>query len=387
MNATDLVDLEPLLALLGLGALIAGLPLAWVLRRTQGAPSARRLRALTVLTLFLTFDLVLFGAFTRLTDSGLGCPDWPGCYGEASPIGARDDIARAESAMPTGPVTHRKAWIEMIHRYLATGVGALIVAITAWSWWLHRRGERSPNGRSAWWPTATLAWVLLQGAFGAWTVTLKLYPAIVTLHLLGGLVLVALLAAQAWGGVPRIPVAPGTRALTGLVAALALVQIALGGWVSTNYAVLACSDFPTCHGVWWPAMDFAQGFELLRPLGARADGGFLGFEALTAIHMAHRIGAALLVTATLGLAWRLGRVPGLRAVARGLLGVMAWQLATGISNVVLGWPLLAAVGHTAGAAALVLLLTCLAVRTCGAAAARSAVEPPRPAVAFGPARR
>jgi len=389
MNSADLVDLQPLLALLGLAALIAGLPLAWVLRRTQGAPAARRLRALTVLTLFLTFDLVLFGAFTRLTDSGLGCPDWPGCYGAASPIGAREDIALAEAAMPSGPVTHRKAWIEMIHRYLAMSVGALIVAITAWSWWLQRRGERAPNGRSAWWPTATLAWVLLQGAFGAWTVTLKLYPAIVTLHLLGGLVLLALLAAQAWSGAPRVAVGAGLRALVGAVAAMAFVQIALGGWVSTNYAVLACTDFPTCHGRWWPAMDFAQGFELLRPLGVRGDGSYLGFDALTAIHMAHRLGALALVAAMGVLAWQLWRVAALRPIAKGLLAVLAWQVATGISNVVLGWPLLAAVGHTAGAAGLVLLLTLLAVRTQGARAAPRAVasSPNRATATLGEASR
>ncbi|HEU4457968.1 MAG TPA: COX15/CtaA family protein [Methylibium sp.] len=372
MSGTELVDLKPLLALLGVAVLLAALPLAWTLRRTRGAPAARRLRALTVLTLFLTFDLVLFGAFTRLSDSGLGCPDWPGCYGTASPLHARDDIAMAEAAQPTGPVTHRKAWIEMIHRYLAMAVGALIVAITAWSWWLARHAaanKQRASGASPWWPTFTLAWVLLQGAFGAWTVTLKLYPAIVTLHLLGGLVLLALLAAQAWRDAAPVEVSAGLRALVLGTGALAFGQIALGGWVSTNYAVLACTDFPTCHGVVWPSMDFAQGFELLRPLGARADGGYLSFEALTAIHMAHRLGAAVLLMAIGVLVARLWRHEALRPIARGLVAVLAWQLATGVGNVVLGWPLAAALGHTGGAAVLVLLMTALAVRVRGAASA------------------
>jgi cytochrome c oxidase assembly protein subunit 15 len=139
-----------------------------------------------LLTLFLTFDLVLFGAFTRLTDSGLGCPDWPGCYGKASPLGASAEIAAAQSAMPSGPVTHGKAWVEMVHRYLATGVGVLILTLAMASWLQRRRGG-STAGVSPWWPTVTLVWVCLQGAFGALTVTMKLFPAIVTLHLLGGL--------------------------------------------------------------------------------------------------------------------------------------------------------------------------------------------------------
>ena len=181
---TSLVDLSPLALLLLVGALLALPPLAWVAWRHRGATPRARMRALTLLTLFLTFDLVLFGAFTRLTDSGLGCPDWPGCYGSASPIGARDEIHAAQTAMPTGPVTHGKAWVEMIHRYLATAVGGLILVLAVSAWVQARRGRAvgSPG-----WPTLTLVWVCLQGAFGALTVTMKLYPAIVTLHLLGGL--------------------------------------------------------------------------------------------------------------------------------------------------------------------------------------------------------
>jgi hypothetical protein len=192
MDDVALYDYSPTLTLMALGILIALGPLAWVWLRNRQASSAQRLAWLTAVTLFLTFDLVLFGAFTRLTDSGLGCPDWPGCYGSASPLGARADIAAAQAAMPTGPVTFPKAWIEMIHRYLATGVGVLILVLAVASW-----RERHRVQAPLFWPFFTLFWVCLQGAFGALTVTMKLFPAIVTLHLLGGMALLALLRLQA----------------------------------------------------------------------------------------------------------------------------------------------------------------------------------------------
>ncbi|MDP3604610.1 MAG: COX15/CtaA family protein, partial [Polaromonas sp.] len=180
MDTTDLYNLSPALRLMGMGLVLALGPLAWVWLRNKNQPMARRLRVLTLLTLFLTFDLVLFGAFTRLTDSGLGCPDWPGCYGSASPVGAHAEISAAQEAMPTGPVTHGKAWVEMIHRYLATGVGVLIIVLTVSSWVQQRRARRGLGEGptiSPWWPTFTLFWVCLHGAFGALTVTMKLFPA------------------------------------------------------------------------------------------------------------------------------------------------------------------------------------------------------------------
>ena len=257
----DLYNLEPVLALMGVGLLVAGLPLAWFWRRHRQTTPSQRLKALTLLTLALTFELVLVGAFTRLTDSGLGCPDWPGCYGSASPLGAAQHIDAAQTAMPTGPVTQGKAWMEMVHRYMATGVGVLITVLTLWTLRVWRR-DRAQAVHPLW-PALTLLWVCLQGAFGALTVTMKLFPAIVTLHLLLAIGLLALLCLQAvryegwhWHAVPA-----GLRALLALSFAVLLVQTALGGWVSTNYAVLACSDFPTCQGQWWPRMD-AQGFAL-----------------------------------------------------------------------------------------------------------------------------
>lgn len=360
MDTTPLYDLSPVFRLMLLGIVVATGPLAWIWLRNRRASVGRRLHALTVVTLFLTFDLVLFGAFTRLTDSGLGCPDWPGCYGAASPIGAHADIHAAQTAMPTGPVTFSKAWIEMIHRYLATGVGVLILVLTAVSWMERRRLSVSP-----WWPTLTLVWVCLQGAFGAWTVTLKLFPAIVTLHLLGGLVLLALLRAQSLryaqadelNPLPAVPLPAATRTAVLLVFVLLWCQIALGGWVSTNYAVLACRDFPTCQGSWWPAMNFHEGFFLWRELGEGRSGASIPFDALTAIHYVHRLTAYAVFVALAWLAWRLWPVAALRHTARWVVALALWQLFTGLSNVLLDWPLLGAVGHTGGAAALVLVLT------------------------------
>ena len=372
--AQPLYDLSPLFWLLLVGVLTALGPLAWVWWRNRGASSGRRLQALTVLTLFLTFDLVLFGAFTRLTDSGLGCPDWPGCYGNASPMGAHADIAAAQAAMPTGPVTHGKAWVEMVHRYLASGVGFLLIVLTVASWVGYRRARaaRAAHGHglddgltavSPWWPTVTLVWVCIQGAFGALTVTMKLFPAIVTLHLLGGLALLFLLCAQAvlrTHAVQQrrpVPVSSGLRVLLWGVFALLTVQVALGGWVSTNYAVLVCTEFPSCQGSYWPPMDFQQGFQVWRPLGLLQDGSHISFAGLTAIHYAHRLFAYLVLLGMAVLAWRLVHTPGLRAQGRWLGWLALLQLATGLSNVVLGWPLVAAVLHTGGAAALTVVLT------------------------------
>jgi cytochrome c oxidase assembly protein subunit 15 len=369
MDSRPLYDLAPAARVALAGVAMAIVPLAWIWLRHRGASAAVRLRALTLLALFLTFDLVLFGAFTRLTDSGLGCPDWPGCYGSASPLGAQHEIHAAQTVLPSGPVTHGKAWIEMIHRYLATGVGVLISVLAVASWLEHRRGRHVGAAAvvSPWWATATLIWVCVQGAFGALTVTMKLYPAIVTAHLLGGVGLLALLAAQAQGTIRApLPLPRPLVAATRVVLVLCWLQTALGGWVSTNYAVLACTDFPACQGSWWPEMDFRQGFWLGRELGETREGDWLPFTALVAIHYVHRLGAYLVLAAVGLLAWWLraaGRgEPPLRRWAGTLAGLALWQFASGLSNVFLGWPLVAAVAHTGGAAALVAALTVLLTR-------------------------
>lgn len=345
-----LFDLTPLVQMLLMAGLVVMLPVWWIWRRHRNGDARRR--ALTLLLVFLTFDLVVFGAFTRLSDSGLGCPDWPGCYGSGSPLGATVEISSAQSVMPDGPVTHAKAWIEMLHRYLASVVGALILILTVWAW-RHRNPTTSP------WPaTLTLIWVCVQGAFGALTVTLKLYPAIVTLHLLGGMLLLAMLGVQLAGEhkftMPSLP--SGVRGLLMASLAMLFLQIALGGWVSANYAVLACREFPTCQGAWWPEMNFSQGFQIWRHLGVDADGSPISFSALTAIHYVHRLMAYGLALILAALAWRLWRSAWTQP-SKYLSALLVLQMLTGLSNVVLGWPMLAALLHTAGAAALTLLLS------------------------------
>jgi cytochrome c oxidase assembly protein subunit 15 len=363
MNAVvPAYDLAPLLGVIAVGTLLALIPIAWLWRRRAGEAPALRLQAFAWLVFFLGFDLVLLGAFTRLSDSGLGCPDWPGCYGNASPIGASAHIAAAEAAVPSGAVTVTKAWVEMLHRYAATAIGVLVIVLLVMA---IRESRRSGGRISARWASWTLLWICVQGAFGALTVTLRLYPAIVTLHLLAGIGLLALLAIQAEHYAPRpLALAPALRAGLIAVAALTVIQVALGGWVSSNYAVLACRDFPTCQGSWWPVMDASEGFVVVRPLGESGGSGYLPFAALTAIHMAHRIGALLLLPALIALAWRLHAAgAATRLWAFGLLAVAAWQAASGLGNVLLGWPLAAAIAHTGGAAALVVMLTVLLVRS------------------------
>jgi len=352
---------------------IAALPLGYVALSKDPAKH----RKLAWVTAFLTLDLIMFGAFTRLTDSGLGCPDWPGCYGHSNPLSAGEHIRAAETALPSGPVTMTKAWIEMLHRYFAMAVGFLIVVLTvlAWRRWRHQP-ERSPALA-----TFALAAVCLQGAFGALTVTMKLQPAIVTAHLLGGVGLLALLVwlALREGPVPRVDAAAAAQRPLAIAALLLLVaQIALGGWVSTNYAVLACPDFPLCHGrVMPPDMDFGAGFALWRDLGMTAAGEPIPFQALVAIHWTHR-SFAYVVLAVVGLlAWRLWRAGGLAPLARLLAAVLALQFVTGLSNVVLSWPLLLAVLHNGGAALLVALLVAINHRLAWAAAAALTAAPLR----------
>jgi heme a synthase len=385
MDNQSLVNLAPILRVMLLGLTVAIGPLSWWWLQHKSANShgqrVKRLQALTMFTLFLTFDLVIFGAFTRLTDSGLGCPDWPGCYGSATPFGAKAHVDAAQSALPTGAVTTSKAWIEMLHRYLATSVGVLILTLTAQSWWtrytarkqaqekVHHLSQYQRNTHlqiSPWWPTASLVWVCVVGAFGALTVTWKLFPAIVTLHLLGALLLLALLTWQAayYANVTNVApqannivVSPRLRYLLIATFALVWLQIALGGWVSTNYAVLACDTFPACQKSWWPQMDFVNGFSLWRELGLTSTGEHINFSALTAIHYTHRLSAYVLFAVMGYSIWQLSKITGLKRYANWLIGLALWQFFTGVTNAVMGWPLFAALAHTAGAAGLVIAMT------------------------------
>lgn len=348
------------LALMGLFVASIPLTMVWL------SSSVNKYRKLVWVMAFLTFDLIVFGGFTRLTDSGLGCPDWPGCYGAANPFIAHEHIAAAEALMPTGPVTKVKAWIEMIHRYLAMGIGVLIMALMfqAFRQWKKTKLDAFKPAM----PVALFLFVCVQGAFGAWTVTLKLQPVIVTIHLLLGMALLAMLV---WLGgreddlmQPPTPVRDVARLRSlrtlALVAAVVLVvQIALGGWVSTNYATLACDEFPLCDGKLVPEMDFEHGFTLWRELGKTAAGHYLQFSALVAIHWVHR-NFALVVTVVLGLAaWRAMGEAQLRKTGKMLAAVLLVQLFTGVATVYFDFPLAIAVLHNAGAALLVLTVTML----------------------------
>jgi cytochrome c oxidase assembly protein subunit 15 len=351
-----------LLQLALMGLFVASIPLTMVWLSSD----ANKYRKLVWVMAFLTFDLIVFGGFTRLTDSGLGCPDWPGCYGAANPFIAHEQIAAAEALMPTGPVTKAKAWIEMIHRYLAMGIGVLIMALMFQSIRQWRKTHQQAFAPAL--PVALFLFVCVQGAFGAWTVTMKLQPVIVTIHLLLGMTLLSMLV---WLGgredYLHSPPAPSSdlaglrslRTLALVAAAVLVLQIALGGWVSTNYATLACDEFPFCDGKLIPEMDFEHGFTLWRELGKTAAGHYLQFSALVAIHWVHR-NFAVVVAIVLGLAaWRASRHPALRRTATLIAFVLMAQLFTGIATVFFSFPLAIAVLHNAGAALLVLLVTML----------------------------
>ena len=307
------------------------------------------MKNLVLVCVALALVVVVLGAYTRLVDAGLGCPDWPGCYGHLDVPQTAEEIRAAEARFPDTPVEAEKAWTEMVHRYAATVLGLLILVVAAQA---IRRRHRVP------WklPIALALLVMLQGAFGAWTVTLKLWPQIVTAHLLGGFATLSLL----WLLALRLGVGTGlsvqARHLRLAVAALAVlvVQIGLGGWVTSNYAALACPDFPVCHGAWVPPMDLAQGFNIFQSVGPNYLGGLLDSEARIAIQIAHRLGAvaALLVVGWLG--WRL--LASHSPLAPWVIGLLALQLSLGVANVLLTLPLWVAVSHNAGGALLLLAL-------------------------------
>ena len=331
----------------------------------QAEPAgARSFRRLVTIALALTLALVMLGAWVRLTDAGLGCPDWPGCYGKLTPTHAKSQIAQAvaEQGGEHGPVSLGKAWREMAHRYVAIVLGLLVIAIAVLAW--RRRAQLRQSPLLA---LALLGVVVLQGMFGKWTVTLLLKPAIVTGHLLGGMITLSLLL---WLWLRQQPPrryvdAEPVAALRGpaLVAlALVAIQIFLGGWTSTNYAALACTDFPTCHGQWWPETNFADGFHFVRELGMTGDGEILPLEALTAIHLAHRLGALVVLAAVGWLGVRALRAPGERGLGAAILSVLALQWALGLANVWADLPLAVAVAHNGGAALLLGLLVVLNFR-------------------------
>lgn len=337
-------------------------------------------RRLLLAATLLAVIVIGLGAYVRLSDAGLGCPDWPGCYGHliGVPDAAHEQQA-ASQAFPQRPVDTGKAWKEMIHRYCAGALGLLILAICLLSWRRAMRQRQSPAL-----PTALLGLVGLQAALGMWTVTLLLKPVIVTLHLLGGMSTLAVLVALSLRSASsEAPAADQTlRPAAALALLVVIAQIALGGWVSSNYAALACTGIPLCQGTWLPSMDFAQAFSLHRELGQTADGGLLSFAALTAIHWSHRIGALIVVLVVGSLALALLKIgePRWRHWGILLLAMLAVQVGLGIANVLLSLPLALAVGHNLGAACLLSVTLAINLRLRQGAGARARYRTARPAL-------
>ncbi len=320
---------------------------------------------LALLSTLFAFLVIMLGAFTRLADAGLGCPDWPGCYGHLLWPDTVAEVSAAEASFPDAPVEHDKTWPEMLHRYLASTLGLLAIVLLIGAW--RHRSEQQPLKL----PLLLLGIVILQGMFGMWTVTLKLWPQVVTAHLLGGFTTAALfclltlrLRNAGW----RVDAATaGTlrrfKPLLLLCIAVVFMQITLGGWTTSNYADVACPDFPTCQNAWLPPMDFTSGFNILQNIGPNYLGGTLDNAARVAIHFSHRIGAivTLLVLCAVLLSMLLSsRFAPARRLAVFVLTVLTLQIALGIGNVVLHFPIAIAVAHNAVGALLLLSLVALA---------------------------
>jgi cytochrome c oxidase assembly protein subunit 15 len=321
--------------------------------------AATRFACLAGAAFVLAFTVVILGAYTRLSDAGLGCPDWPGCYGRISVPEQDREIDHANALYPDRPLHRGKAWREMAHRYAAGTLGLVILALAVVAW--HRR--RDP-GQPVIIPMLLLGLVVFQALLGMWTVTWLLKPIVVTTHLLGGLAILALLFWLVAGAL-----LPGTgsaaRGLLPWIAAGLLVlilQIFLGGWTSANYAAVICPEFPACRGgEFWPNPDFREAFIFWRGLGIDYEGGVLGVEARTAVHLAHRVGAlttVLLLGAVAARAWAERATP-VRAIAACMLALLCTQAGLGIANVLMVRPLPVAVAHNAGAALLLLALIAL----------------------------
>ncbi len=317
---------------------------------------------LTLSACVLAFVVVALGAFTRLVDAGLGCPDWPGCYGQLMWPKTDVEISTAEQLFPDAPVDTDKTWPEMVHRYFAGCLGLVILFLAIRSVRSKSDSVRSMPKKL---PIFLVGLVTLQALFGMWTVTLKLWPQVVTSHLLGGFSTLALLwlLFLRYKNIDKNPNPVVAKKLSRLKALamggliVVVIQIALGGWTSSNYAALACIDFPTCHGQWIPEADFTQGFNVTQSVGPNYLGGLLDNSARTAIHFSHRVGAIVVTLVSLlliGFLWRTGEPSG-RRLAASLLLVLTVQIGLGITNIVAALPLAVAVVHN-GVGALLLLV-------------------------------
>ncbi|HHF7346351.1 TPA: heme A synthase [Legionella feeleii] len=312
----------------------------------------KAVRYATTVAVILALFVVMLGAYTRLTDAGLGCPDWPGCYGHMVLPKAQKALESAQNQYPYSPIETRKAWTEMAHRYAAGTLGLLILFIAANVLWRRLRGVRLP-----WQLPLTLVFlVLFQAALGMWTVTLKLLPVVVMGHLLGGILIFSCLSRFRLQMSPITPVMlPQWRFWVGLAVVIVFCQIALGGWVSSNYAGISCIGFPQCNGQWWPVLHFSQGFNLFAPVGANYQGGVLDSEVRTTIQYIHRLGAVLTAVYVLSLSLLLlfkTNSRYLRRITLLAIFLVITQFALGVMNVIYLLPLWVAVAHNGVAAML-----------------------------------
>jgi len=319
---------------------------------------------LALMATLLAALVLLLGVFTRLTDAGLGCPDWPSCYGHTFWPGSPEEIAEAERRFPGTKFEPGKAWLEMLHRYAAALLGLMAVALAVISW---RRREREDYPFRL--PTLILFLLVWQAFFGMWSVTLKLLPQVVTFHLVAGMTTFSLLwllalrlGSRPWqlGEVAERQLARFKPWLVVLLGAL-LLQIALGGWTSANYAAFACGDFPTCQGQWWPEMDFKNGFDFTQEVSPSYLGGKLETEARVAIHVTHRLVGLVLAVLTFIIAGALLWVKNnqVRVLAMTLVMLMAVELLLGLANNLLMAPMLTALLHHLFSALLLLVLVAL----------------------------
>ena len=316
-------------------------------------------KRLSMLAALLAFCVVVLGAYVRLSDAGLGCPDWPGCYGALTVPQSEAAITSAQQAYPDKPLQHAKAWKEMAHRYLAGTLGLFVLLLGLLAV-RNRLRLQTPWQLSV----GLIGLIVLQALLGMWTVTLLLKPVIVTLHLLGGMTTLAILSWIAFRhiAIQRVILKPWQLRWVQLALIVWILQVLLGGWTSSNYAALACTDFPTCHGAWWPEMDIGEAFHLTRALGESRDGGQLHLDALTAIQWVHRLGALVVfiwLLISVRLLWQ-SSLP--RWLTGGLLIIMLSQIMLGIANLIMQLPLALAVMHNAGAALLGVCLVAINAR-------------------------
>lgn len=328
---------------------------------------------LGMFAVFFAFVVIGLGAFTRLVDAGLGCPDWPTCYGHVLWPNTEHEINKANQAFPDMPVIDGKAWPEMVHRYFAASLGFIAILLVINAIKNRKSHQQIKSDQPFKLPIFLLAFVILQGLFGMWTVTLKLWPQVVTAHLLGGFTTLSLLwlltlrlSNTRW----YLPLSDwqklnALRPLAVFTLVVVVIQISLGGWTTSNYAAVACPDLPTCQGQWWPAMSFYEGFNFFQAVGPNYLGGMMDNEARISIHMMHRLGAIVTTVVTIILCLRLLSHAGAeqtRRMAYIILIVLVLQVLLGLSNIFFHFPLSVAVAHNLGGACLLLVLLTLNYR-------------------------